>query len=39
MTPMDSLFSNEYLQLKKSVKLKRTSMKTFLNDHCPEHSY
>ena len=35
MTFVDSLFSDEYSQLKKWLKLKKTSVKTFLNDHCP----
>ena len=38
MTSVDILFSNEYSQLKKWLKLKITSVKTLLNDHCPEHS-
>ena len=39
MTSVDSLFSNEYSQLKKWLKLKKAGVKTLLNDHCPEHSY
>ena len=39
MTCVDSLFLNEHSQLKKWIKLKNTSVKTLLNDDCPEHSY
>ena len=38
MTCVDTLFLNEHPQLKKWLKLKKTSMKTLLNDHCPKHS-
>ena len=32
---VDTLFLNEHSQLKKWFKLKKTSVKTLLNDHCP----
>ena len=36
---MDTLFLNEHSQRKNWLKLKITSVKTLLNDHCPEHSF
>ena len=35
MFRVDTLFLNEHAELKKWFKLKKTSVKTLLNDHCP----
>ena len=38
MTCVDTLFLNEHSQLKKLLKLKKASVKTLVNDHCPTYS-
>ena len=35
---VDTLFLNEHSQLKKLLKLRKASVETLANDHCPKYS-
>ena len=39
MFSVDTLFLNEHAELKKRFKLKRTSLKNWLNHHCPSYYF